>query len=118
MWQHRLVTRISTRMSKNLLCDEEMEAPRGSEIRRGVRRADPGDLDVQGGVVKRARNDAAGYASSEPARTELVETPDMGRRPFQQHYSQDTNSTSFKGVRWSQIKGKWRYSIKNDHTIL
>ena len=111
MWQHRLVTRISTRMSKNLFCDEEMEAPRGSETKRGVLGAYTGDSEVELGLVKRARNDTAGFSSLERAKTEHVATSDLGRRPLQQLYAHDIHSTSFIGVRWSQIKGKWRYSI-------
>ncbi len=98
-------------MSKNLFCEEEMEAPRGSEIKRGMWGADTGDSEIELGVAKRARNDSAGFSSLENAKTGHVATSDLGKRPFQQLYSQETHSTSFIGVRWSQIKGKWRYSI-------
>jgi hypothetical protein len=88
-----------------------MEAPRGSEIKRGVWGTDPGDSDVDLGVVKRPRNGSTGVSSFELANTERAVTSDLGRGPFHQLYSQEVHSTSFIGVRWSQIKGKWRYSI-------
>ena len=72
-------------MSKNLFCDEEMEAPRGSENKRGVGGADTGDAGVALGMVKRARNDSAGFSSLERAKTDYVATSDLGRRPFQQN---------------------------------
>ena len=98
----------SQKMSSTTGRADELEQPKSSGMKRASGDVSGADAELLAGVSKKPRGDSVAVAQSAPSSGQLADRAVQERKSSSAQTSQNIHSCSFIGVRWSQIKGKWR----------